>query len=249
MSRRLHCSAALQETLYAGEMLNARKRLRQVATIHWDRGVFPRHMLTFQSPGRLNLGLFRRIRSLPVPNVPRKASGTGVPRPGVPRHAATMTFREILGPEAGLLLFACPIGVLAAHACATDAAREVFSSFAETMWAIFFQVEARAWQFMDTIYYILYIILFIYYILYIIYYILYIIYYILYIIYVGDHGSHCLPLSLRSNVGSHAAGAGRPASGTLRRNSGQGQPKVALPRLTPRSWLRPPKPREYSNLA
>mmetsp|Transcript_72395 Transcript_72395/g.169625 ORF Transcript_72395/g.169625 Transcript_72395/m.169625 type:complete len:763 (+) Transcript_72395:75-2363(+) len=67
------------EKLYAGEMLNARKRLRQVATIHWDRGVFPRHMLTFQ-------------------------------------HAATMTFREILGPE-------------------------VFSSFAETMWAIFFQVE------------------------------------------------------------------------------------------------------------
>jgi len=67
------------DKLHAGKVVEARKRLRQVAQIHWDRAVFPRHMLTFQ-------------------------------------HAATLTLRELLGTE-------------------------VFSSQAELLWAIFFQIE------------------------------------------------------------------------------------------------------------
>ncbi|CAE7399826.1 unnamed protein product [Symbiodinium natans] len=61
------------------DVLSARRRLRQVVSIHWDRGIFPRHMLTFQ-------------------------------------YAATITFRDILGPQ-------------------------VFDDKAESLWVVFFQME------------------------------------------------------------------------------------------------------------
>ena len=46
---------ATKEDLDAGNILDARQRVRSIANIHWDRGVVPRHMLAFQSLGRAAL--------------------------------------------------------------------------------------------------------------------------------------------------------------------------------------------------
>ena len=53
------------DKLYDGDVAGARRRLRQVVSIHWDRGVFPRHMLTFQYAATIT---FRDILGLQVFN-------------------------------------------------------------------------------------------------------------------------------------------------------------------------------------